>query len=448
MTTEIWNIFNFFILCILIMEILSREKYIQQHQIYKYVYPNNIKYYEEEKNNIIKYVRDNLFYITLNQEEHETLVNSLLCLHYLIDDCDKKDEKYSSWSKCVHIHQWYQEIYQECEKFNQRYTTSDVEKTDIFSPMLYLIYQNILPRDLEYDIPVSITNIDRLSLFKISKFLEINYQYDSPKIKRILLKLENQLIQIKNKYKKNELDDGNVDVISKNNYMVLSSKYGSIDIPKRIFDWLNNICSIKNENKIKLIYGLCMLYGEKERNFFQIPQEIVDFLGITHDMFASPFSYCPRNNKNHEKITYSTAYPFICKYFGSDKYFFNEKKHLERDTVYNMNPPMISEFHTIAVILSEKICEEATHAVTCVIHTPPWSDSAYYKLAITSKFLTRVVSGFSKRNFVKFDDSGTRILKDFPNGIIFFLQNELGKKQYIIDDGFINHFKYVWYNVK
>ena len=193
----------------------------------------------------------------------------------------------------------------------------------------------------------------------------------------------------------------------------------------------------------RLFNLLCRYYTLSSPGYHAaIPQELFEILktklNISHELFASPFN-CYNNLMN-----YCSAYYDTDKYFGSIGNFFSIYKELFiNGGSFEANPPFLEE-HMIS--LSTIIITQLDNDVplSFVVVFPTWKDSISYKMLYENKYnvLDNKVLLFEegKHKYTQssqfWNKLGTKRVSN-SKSCIFILQNEKGKKKYLLTDNII-----------
>lgn len=165
-----------------------------------------------------------------------------------------------------------------------------------------------------------------------------------------------------------------------------------------------------------------------------IPDDIFDFVGVTHECFANPLS----RYGGRRRVTYTSAYPDVDSYFGS----------LGRCTIENliaianagpanfeMNPPYIEAFVFAAITIAHEVAD-AVRDTPVSFFAPNWPDLAKYGPQLTLKGMCARYRG--SQSFV------TEQPVQYFDNLVLFVQNELGKKRWPITPTFLADLKALW----
>lgn len=171
-----------------------------------------------------------------------------------------------------------------------------------------------------------------------------------------------------------------------------------------------------------------------------IPTELFDLikqeLKVEHELFASPF--------NCNKLSYTSAYPDVDKYFGSKGNLFNVyKKIFEKGGSFEANPPFLEEHMTMFSLMITNELKVNKNPLSFVVIYPAWLDAISLKILNESEYNVlpnKIIK--LERNKHYYVQSAQYWIKNVNrvancNTAIFILQNEAGKMKYKISDKLI-----------
>ena len=362
--------------------------------------------------------------VGLSERETQTVDTAKSILNTQKVRCELSPKK---WTKCLLLVRNFTDIF---NKFKEGFGWIEFRKMYVN----WLIMQNVLSdgsfNNMEKD---PIPRCERIySTVILRTFNENNIStYD---IKRF----ETDMGLLLAKLPTNLQSDTKVDLVDVGDNFLLVSEYNKLEIPKWLYEEMEEQYTGEIEYKNKLIFGAWYLYRHTfELDYYGVPQRVKKYLGITHESFASPINHV-------SGTTYTSAFPFVDNFFGSLGFFQTVDIHNHKNTTYLMNPPPINELVLYCVLWSDEICKKDEYATTVVICAQPWVDSAFYTFAVKSDRCAYIVKNFEKRYFHKRGMDGEYKSRDFANGIVIFFQNDKARYERKIDDAYIEKLKSEW----
>jgi len=177
-----------------------------------------------------------------------------------------------------------------------------------------------------------------------------------------------------------------------------------------------------------------------------IPQAMFDLLAnelqVNHELYASPFNCNERNS-------YTSAYPDIDKFFGSQGNIYGEYPRLfEKGGSFEANPPFLEEhMAALSLIIQNSLESTGTREVplSFVVIYPAWEDAIGYSLLVKSKYnilvnkvllFDRFAHYYTQSSQYWNKDGSDR--KANSRSAIFILQNDAGRVKYQITEKFLD----------
>lgn len=253
--------------------------------------------------------------------------------------------------------------------------------------------------------------------------------------------LENLLQQMCACYKYNynlfKLQKSNLIVTSNSDNIVYNYDVLNYEIS---IDRFNTLAKAYKGKKLNdKIFNVLVYYNMFEYNNMNtsLPPEVFQILkekiNLETEFFASPLC--------HTLDNYCSPYLNTDKYFGSKGDFFEIYKDLFKNGgSFEANPPVTEEHlsRTTSIILKE--LKENEHPLSFVMMVPSWSTYPFYKSLMNSSYLVYVLYFHKGEYAMKMNNNlpHQKIKKDkfYPKhtSLMFFLQNEKGRKKYLLNE--------------